>query len=97
MTFFQRADAQDAVALLEEGPREARSPEVADLPSQLLGLQEDGAGEALRLVEFCYGSFALGAILGSVRALLRLPVLGLRPELPQIAPCSPRGAASARR
>ena len=78
--------AEDAVALLEQGAGEAGPAQVADLGVQLLGLHQQGAAEALGLVELRDGRLALGAVPGDVGAFLGLAFLGLRSELAQALP-----------
>ena len=71
-------------------PARRRSPIWA---LELLGLHQEGAAEALGLVELGDGGLALGPVPGHVGAFLRLAVLGLGAELAQarLAGLEPRG------
>ena len=73
--------AQKAVGPLEQRAREKGPPAVAHLGGELLGLDQDGPGQALRLIEFGDGALPLGAVIGEVGALLGVVLLGLGAEL----------------
>ena len=73
--------AEDAVGPLEQRAREDGAAAVAHLGGQLLGLDQDGAGQPLRLIEFGDRALPLGAVAGDVGAFLGVVLLGLGAEL----------------
>ena len=73
--------AEDAVGPLEQRAGEGGAAAVAHLGGQLLGLDQDGAGQPLRLVEFGDGALPLGAVAGDIGALVGVVLLGLGAEL----------------
>ncbi len=78
---FPQRYAEDAVALFEQGSRKTRSPQIADLPHELFGLEEDCAGETLRFVVFGNDRFPLRPVLHCVGTFLRLTLLRFGAQL----------------
>ena len=73
--------AEEAVGPLEQRAREDGAAAVAHLGGQLLGLDQDGAGQPLRLIEFGDGALPLSAVAGDIGAFFGGVLLGLRAEL----------------